>query len=164
MHVYFLFTFALIQLLLCESARLWASRYQPWLEGSMSSEDVWSSCVAHPQLPPVSVLFHVAIAVLFVDPYTCMCSLYVLQRPSLNNFLSPLQSSWSVLSLLVFLVSAHARLLTVFCCHRCPLRRSSCLHVLPIPSNHLSLYCLLSPHLSFRCFHVLPVPSHRPSL
>ena len=131
---------------------------------AMWSEDVWSSCVAHPQLPPVSVLFHVAIAVLFVDPYTCMCSLYVLQRPSLNNFLSPLQSSWSVLSLLVFLVLAHARLLTVFCCHRCPLRRSSCLHVFPILSNHLSLYCLLSPHLSFRCFHVLPVPSHRPSL
>ena len=145
MHVYFLFTFALIQLLVCESARLWASRCEPWLGGFMSSEDVWSLCVAQSQLPPVSVLFDVAIAVLFVDPCTCMCSLYVLQRPSLNNFLSPLQSSWSVLSLLVFLVLAPSRLLTVFYCHRCPLRRSFCLHVLPILSNHPSLYCLLSP-------------------
>jgi hypothetical protein len=104
------------------------------------------------------LLFSLLILIL-----ACLACMF-LQRPSLNNFLSPLQSSWSVLSLLVFLVSAHARLLTVFCCHRCPLRRSLCLYVLPILSNHLSLYCLLSPHLSLRCFHVLPVPSHRPSL
>ena len=54
------------------------------------------------------LLFSLLILIL-----ACVACMF-LQRPSLNNFLSPLQSSWSVLSLLVFLVLAHARLFNCF--------------------------------------------------
>jgi len=152
------------QLLVCESARLWASRCQPWLKVFVPSEDLSSSFVARPQPPPVSVLFNVS-----VDPVACMCCFYVLHPPSLNYFLFASQSSGRSCCLLVMLLlpqppsvaplfavaaavlsvgsvacmchlSSVTACLSTVCCRRSfPLRRSCCFHVLPVPSHRPSL-------------------------
>ena len=71
--------------------------------------------------PLVSLLFSVAVVILSVGPVASWCC-------------------WS---------SSPARLSTI-CCRRrnFSLRRSCCLHVLPVLNNRPSFYCLLSPQFS----------------
>jgi len=156
------------QLLVCESARLWASRCQPWLKVFSPSEDLSSSFVARPQPPPVSVLFNVSVAVLSVDPVACMCCFYVLHPPSLNYFLFASQSSGRSCCLLVLLLVLFLSVAPLFAVAAAVLSVGS-VACMCHPSSATACLSIVCCRRSFPlrgscCFHVLPVPSHRPSL